>query len=63
MTNHSMCSRRDLLWATGAAALTGAMPVFGAVEPPPETKRITLLRFPFDVSCISPMWSRCPDRC
>ena len=47
---------RDVLRAAGASGLAGAGPVFGAGEPPPETRRIRLLRHPADVACISPMW-------
>jgi NitT/TauT family transport system substrate-binding protein len=27
-----------------------------AAEPPPETTRIRLPRYPFDVACVAPMW-------
>jgi NitT/TauT family transport system substrate-binding protein len=49
-------TRRELLAAVGAVGLGGAAPAFGAGEPPPETTHIRLLRHPFDVTCLSPMW-------
>ena len=52
-------SRRDSLrlLATGAAGLGLNRLGFGAAEPPPETRRIRLIRYPsFDVACLSPMW-------
>ena len=50
-----MQSRRDLLQAA-AGALASAWVPASASEPPPETKRIRLLRYPVDVACLSPMW-------
>ena len=50
--------RRDILQAA-AAAVAGAiaaLPALAAGEPPPETKRIRLMRFPMDIACVSPMW-------
>jgi NitT/TauT family transport system substrate-binding protein len=48
--------RREFLQAATALGLAGAMPA-EAAEPPPETKRIRLIRYPsFDVACLSPMW-------
>ena len=45
-----------MLWAAGAAGLVGSAPTLAAGEPPPETKRIRMLRYPVDVACVSPMW-------
>jgi NitT/TauT family transport system substrate-binding protein len=49
--------RRSILHAAAAASAVAAVPALGAGEPPPETKRIRLLRLPLDVTCISPMWA------
>ena len=49
-------SRRDVLAAAGAASLAGAAPALAAGEPPPETTRIRIARFPFDLACVAPMW-------
>ncbi len=57
MINDSLPMRRDILHAAGAAAAVIAVPTLAAGEPPPETKRIRLLRHPFDVTCLSPMWA------
>ena len=57
MTHLAIPSRRDILHAAAAAGCYAAMPALAAGEPPPETKRIRLLRHPFDVTCISPMWA------
>jgi NitT/TauT family transport system substrate-binding protein len=43
-----------LLRAAGATALAGAAPVFGAVEPPPETSRIRLNKI--RSICLAPMY-------
>ena len=56
MINGSLPMRRDILHAAAAAGVVAAMPALAAAESPPETKRIRLLRHPFDVTCISPMW-------
>ena len=49
--------RRQFLQAASALGLAGAVPAVEAAEPPPETKRIRLFRYPsFDVACLSPMW-------
>ena len=53
MTHRSLPIRRDILHAVAAAGAVAAMPAFAAPEPPPEVRRITLLRFPFDVACVS----------
>jgi NitT/TauT family transport system substrate-binding protein len=50
--------RRALLRALSAGvvgSVIGARPGFAA-EPPPETTRIRLNRYPFDVACVAPMW-------
>ena len=57
MSDFSSPMRRDVLHAAAAAGAVAAFPALGAGEPPPETKRIRLLRHPFDVTCISPMWA------
>jgi NitT/TauT family transport system substrate-binding protein len=56
MMNHPSPMRREILHAVAAAGAFVAMPALAAGEPPPETKRIRLPRFPFDVACLSPMW-------
>ena len=56
MSDHPLPMRRDVLRAVAAAGAIAAMPTLGAGEPPPETKRIRLLRYPIDVACVSPMW-------
>ena len=50
--------RRQFLQAAGALGLAGAGSEVGAAEPPPETKRIRLLRYPpaWEVACVSPAW-------
>lgn len=48
--------RRQVLQVAGAIGLAGSLPRVGAAEPPPETRRIRLPRYPVDVACISPMW-------
>jgi NitT/TauT family transport system substrate-binding protein len=57
MIDFSSPMRRDVLQAAAVAGALAAMPNLAAAEPPPETKRIRLLRLPFDVTCISPMWA------
>ena len=51
-------SRRDSLrlLATGAAGLGWVSAGWAAAEPPPETRRIRLPRYPVDIACVSPMW-------
>lgn len=51
-------SRRDSLrlLAGGAAGLGWVSAGWAAAEPPPETRRIRLPRFPGDLACASPMW-------
>jgi NitT/TauT family transport system substrate-binding protein len=53
---HLSWNRREMLWAAGAAGLVGSAPALATGEPPPETKRIRLMRYPIDVACSSPMW-------
>ena len=53
-----MMERRTILRALAAGIIGGAIgarPGFAA-EPPPETTRIRLSRYPFDVACVAPMW-------
>ena len=53
-----MMERRAILTALAAGtigSIIGARPGFAA-EPPPETTRIRLSRYPFDVACVAPMW-------
>src|SRR5262245_5583352 len=44
------------------ALIAGTAGAFGgwrdalAAEPPPETTRIRLPRFPIDIACLSPLW-------
>ena len=50
--------RRAILRALAAGVIgsgIGARPGFAA-EPPPETTRIRLNRYPFDVACVAPQW-------
>ena len=55
-----MWSRRrflDRLALAGAAGLLGLQPEHAAAaEAPPETKRLRLGRFPYDVACVAPIW-------
>jgi len=55
-----MASRREFLRdvALGSAASLLSVRQSSAAEPPPETKRIRLARFPdgVDVACLGPMW-------
>ena len=50
--------RRQLLQTAGALGMLWAVPPSAAAEPPPEIKRIRLLRFPaaWGVPCVSPLW-------
>ena len=54
--NSCLWNRREFVSAASACGLMGAAPVFGASEPPPETRRIRLRRYPVDVACVSPIW-------
>ncbi len=56
MTNRSLPVRREILHFAAVAAAIAAMPVRAAGEPPPETRRIRIARFPFDLACVAPMW-------
>jgi NitT/TauT family transport system substrate-binding protein len=49
-------TRRDVLQIAALASAIAALPALAAGEPPPETKRIRLPRYPVDVACLSPMW-------
>jgi NitT/TauT family transport system substrate-binding protein len=54
-----MITRRALVnmaLAAGAAGLLCPTRAGFAAEPPPETTRIRLSRFPFDVACLAPQW-------
>ena len=54
-----MIKRREFvreMVAAGAASALGFSSDLLAAEPPPETKRIRLSRYPFDVACLSPTW-------
>ncbi len=56
MIDFSSPMRRDVLQVAAVASAIAALPALAAGEPPPETKRIRLPRYPFDVACLSPMW-------
>ena len=56
MADRSLHLRRDILHAAVAASAFAALPTLGAGEPPAETKRIQLTRYPMDIACASPMW-------
>ena len=47
MIDFSSLMRRDVLQAAAVVSAIAALPALAAGEPPPETKRIRLLRFPF----------------
>jgi NitT/TauT family transport system substrate-binding protein len=53
-----MIARRAFLKGLTAAGagIVGSARLGGAAEPPPETKRIRLGRYPFDVACVAPLW-------
>jgi NitT/TauT family transport system substrate-binding protein len=53
-----MIERRTFVKALGAAGvgLLGHARTGFAAEPPPETTRIRLIRYPFDVACVAPTW-------
>jgi NitT/TauT family transport system substrate-binding protein len=53
-----MMERRAVLRALSAGVIgsvSGARAGFSA-EPPPETARVRLNRYPFDVACVAPQW-------
>ncbi|MEQ1804385.1 MAG: hypothetical protein ABL900_03330 [Burkholderiaceae bacterium] len=56
MIGFSSPMRRDVLQAGAVAGAVAALPALAAGEPPPETKRIRMPRYPVDIACISPMW-------
>jgi hypothetical protein len=56
MIERSLPMRRDILHAAAAAGAVVVLPALAAGEPPPETKRIRLPRYPTDIACVSPMW-------
>ena len=41
---------------TAAAAILGVSPRPADAEPPPETTRLRLSRFPYDHACLAPQW-------
>jgi NitT/TauT family transport system substrate-binding protein len=52
-------SRREFvggLTLAGTVGLLGVQAEGVAADPPPETTRIRLGRFPFDVACVAPQW-------
>jgi len=53
-----MMERRAILTALAVGVMGSVIGVRpgGAAEPPPETARIRLSRYPFDVACVAPMW-------
>lgn len=48
MTSRYVAMRRDILRVAAAAGVVAGMPALAVGEPPPETRRIRLVRFPFD---------------
>ena len=53
-----MMERRAVLRVLSAGvigSITVAPRAFAA-EPPPETTRVRLNRYPFDVACVAPQW-------
>jgi NitT/TauT family transport system substrate-binding protein len=48
---------KTALAAAGAAGLLGHARTGFAVESPPETTRIRLSRYPFDLACGAPLWA------
>ena len=50
----ALWSRRDFLRAAGAVGLVGLPPK--ALSAKPEPARIRLPKFPFDITCVAPMW-------
>src|SRR5712691_11529269 len=58
---HDMCqtTRREFangMALTAGAAILGLSAKPANAEPPPETTRLTLARFPFDHACLAPQW-------
>jgi NitT/TauT family transport system substrate-binding protein len=53
-----MTKRRAILKALGAGLIGSLIDARSgiAAEPPPETTRIRLNRYPFDVACVAPQW-------
>jgi NitT/TauT family transport system substrate-binding protein len=53
-----MMKRRAILKALGAGLIGSLIDARSgiAAEPPPETTRIRLNRYPFDVACVAPQW-------
>src|SRR6266851_6575994 len=41
---------------TAAAAMIGVSPKPADAEPPPETTRLRLPKFPYDHACLAPQW-------
>src|SRR5262245_40043782 len=57
MMNDRSFRRRDLLgWSLAAGSALAPVRAWAAAEPPPETTRIRLSRYAFDVACVAPMW-------
>jgi NitT/TauT family transport system substrate-binding protein len=58
MIHLSSPTRREILQAAAVAGAIAALPVLAAGEPPPETKRIRLLKLEpaWNVACVAPMW-------
>jgi NitT/TauT family transport system substrate-binding protein len=50
-------TRRTFLGGLMAGGLLGTRPKSASAEPPPETTRIRLSRWPVDVACLAPMWA------
>jgi NitT/TauT family transport system substrate-binding protein len=53
-----MMERRAILKALGGGLIGSVLdpPSGFAAEPPPETTRIRLSRYPFDIACLVPLW-------
>ena len=51
---NSTLTRRELLYATGAAGLAASAPGFAATEPPPETTRLRLIKL--RSICVAPQY-------
>jgi NitT/TauT family transport system substrate-binding protein len=58
-SEHWNWSRREFvngLTLASAVSFLGWQPPPAAAEPPPETPRLRMVRYPFDVACAAPQW-------